>query len=219
MKSPVWSRRLVTAALVGALSRSPPTAADLTFLSDDQTFSFELPPRWTGATRPDEERASSEHLISVRAQQVDGTATLQAVVDGGFRGRKYGSTLADLGPLEAIAQRLVRDELLNDVEAKSANVVSSEKVSMNGRYYLVRYMVDFKPRIAKIAVVQQRLYCLRVFASQPAKSDFFDSGGAVLADMEAIAESYRAVAVNAPCLDVSDSGRVPAAGACRPLRP
>ena len=82
---------------------------------------------------------------------------------------------------------------------------------------VVRYQVDAKPRIAKLAVVQQRLYCLRVRATAPAPSDSFDAKGAIglRAEMETIAESFGAFAVNLPCVAQSNSGRVPSEGTCR----
>ena len=110
------SRRLLIGALAsgGNILFKQPCRADLSFLADDMTFTFELPARWVGATLPSEERASTEHLISVRAVRDDGAASVQAIVDGGIRGRRYGSSLADLGPLDSVANRLVSEELLND---------------------------------------------------------------------------------------------------------
>ena len=52
----------------------------------------------------------------------------------------------------------------------SAGVVSAEQLPAAGpaEYYVVRYQVGAKPAIAKLAVLQQRLYCLRVRAAKPA---------------------------------------------------
>ena len=173
-------------------------------------------------TRPEQERVSEGHLISVFAQRADGSGSVQALVDGGFRGRRYGSALADLGPLDAIANQLVSDELLNDEAAKAASVVSAEKTASKGSsYYLVRYQVGGKPAIAKLAIIQQRLYCLKVKATAPAPRPlaFFDEASALQSEMEAIADSYNAAAVNYPCLEQSNKGSVPAAGVCKILRP
>ena len=150
---------MLVACTIAAVAPPRRTAgSDITFLSDDQTFAFSLPPRWVPATKPDDERAAGEHLISVRAQQMDGAASMQAIVDGGVRGRRYGSSLADLGPLDAIAQKLVSEELLNNVEAKSANVISAERVNINGRYYLIRYMLDFKLELSPVPGIEVHHY-------------------------------------------------------------
>ena len=219
------TRRLLTTALVGAslYKGRLPAAAELPiiFQADDRTFTFDLPPRWVPVTLPDKERDSTGHLISVRAQQADGLASVQAIVDGGFRGRKYGSALSDLGPLAQVADTLVSDALLNDDEAKSAAVYSAEKTGGFGgsSYYVVRYQVGAKPAVAKLAVLQQRLYCCTVRAEKPAKLSFFDDESQLRADMESIIDSYSASPVNAPCLDASSKGSVPAEGVCRVLRP
>lgn len=231
------ARRLFVSAFISASSlvshRLPAWSeeANIRFEADDQTFTFDLPSGWVGVTRPEQERASDEHLISVRAQRLDGAASLQAIVDGGTRGRRYGTSVKDLGPLEAIADRLVSDELLGDEQAKSASVVSAERRNFRGvPYYVVRYQVGFKPAVAKLAIVQQRLYVLRVRATKPADASAFFAdatagtaagrgGGLLRAEMEGIAESYTAAPVNFPCLDQSNKLRVPAAGECRVLRP
>jgi hypothetical protein len=231
MLGTIIARRLLFSSLLsgGALifDRRPCSAeADqqqVRFLADDRSFAFDLPTeQWVGATRPEEERANEAHLISVRAARRDGSAYLQAIVDGGSRGRRYGASIADLGTPQALADRLVSDELLADDAAKAAAVVSSERMmaSEGTAYYVIRYQVDAKPRIAKLAVVQQRLYCLRVRATAPAPSDFFDAKGAsgLRAEMEAIAESFGAFAVNLPCVAQSNSGRVPSEGMCRVMR-
>ena len=48
---------------------------------------------------------------------------------------------------------------------------------------------------------------------------FFDEASALQSEMEAIADSYNAAAVNYPCLEQSNKGSVPAAGVCKILRP
>ena len=209
---------------LGAGSIPPCSAASddgIRFEADDKTFGFDLPPRWVPATAPDQERVSSGHLISVRAAASDGSASLQAVVDGGIRGRQFGSSLNDLGPIEGVAQRLVEFDLLNDAAADFGGVVSSEGTGGLGGtpYYLIRYQIGGRPAIAKLAVVQQRLYCIKVRAAKEEKAGFFEREGALLADMEAIAQSFSVVAVNAPCLQRSNKGSVPDEGACRVLRP
>mmetsp|Transcript_33207 Transcript_33207/g.87293 ORF Transcript_33207/g.87293 Transcript_33207/m.87293 type:complete len:224 (-) Transcript_33207:231-902(-) len=217
-------RRLFVSAIVGggALQRQQPSfAAPVTgvrFQADDHSFEFELPQRWVGVTSPDQERKSA-HLISVFAQDLDGLASVQALVDGGYRGREYGSSLSDLGTIEGIAGRLVQEELLNDDNAKLAAVVSSERVRGLGgtSYCLVRYQIGGKPAIAKLAVVQQRLYCLKVRAAKPGPAAFFEMSSALLvrSDMEALAESYRVSAVVPACLRASNSGTARSDGVCR----
>lgn len=159
MRTPT-RRRLLGSALVasmwgcgGSAAASPPdggaAAADSTrFEADDQSFFFSLPEGWVGITAPDEERASSAHLIAVSAatsvataQRLSSGAVLRAVVDGGVRGRAYGSSLAALGPLRGVASGLVSEELLSDAAAKSAAVVDAEEVARTTRspsYYIVR---------------------------------------------------------------------------------
>ena len=169
-------RRLLVSGLLGGgcftATRRPGSASDVAALyeADDGSVAFALPQGWIGVTFPEQERASRGHLLSVRAQRLDGGASLQAVVDGGSRGRRYGDTLRDLGSLDDIAQGLVSNELFNDDDAKSAGVVSAEQLPAAGpaEYYVVRYQVGAKPAIAKLAVLQQRLYCLRVRAAKPA---------------------------------------------------
>lgn len=222
--APLLTRRLLTAALVGATTlprQSFAAEGPILFEADDKSFTFELPPRWFPATPADKERESTGHLIAVRAGRSDQAATVQAIVDGGFRGRKYGSSLSDLGPIKTIADGLVTDSLLMDDEAKSAAVVSAEKSGFGGSvYYIIRYQVGGKPAIAKLTVLQQRLYCVTVRATQPALPSFFDDEASpLLADMDYIINSYSVVPVNYPCLDASSKGNVPAAGVCRVLRP
>ena len=223
------SRRLALSTLLSGtawISNGGPNsaafAADIRFESDDLSFGFELPPQWVPATAPEEERASGGHLISVRAQKLDGAASLQAIVDGGSRGRRYGSSLRDLGSLEMVAQRLVQEELLNDSGADFASVISSEQTGGLGStsYYVVRYQVGGKPVIAKLAVAQQRLYCIKIRAKEEEKAGFFErAGGKLLSDMEAIAQSFGVVAVNYPCLESSNAGKVPDEDVCKVLRP
>jgi hypothetical protein len=214
---------LVGGAAISARLQQPCFAGSerIRFLADDSSFTFELPPRWVGVTAPAQERDSLEHLISVRAQQIDGAASLQAIVDGGSRGRKYGSSVQALGSLDEIANRLVANELLADEAAESAAVVSMEQTSHRGApYYLVRYQIGQRPAAAKLTVLQQRLYCIRIKAAKPAPTDFFDQvGGSLLADMEAILESYYASPVNYPCLEASNKQRMPSGGLCQVLRP
>ena len=212
---------LLSASFLSSPYRFPALAAadGVTFEADDETFRFALPRGWIGSTAPEQERASPSHLISVRAQQQSGGASLQAIVDGGFRGRKYGSSLSDLGSLAAIANGLVKQELLNDDAAQSASVLSSERTSFRGMsYYVVRYEVAGRPAIAKLAVAQQRLYCLRVRAASRSAPSFFETTGPLRDDMEAIAESYSVAAVDDACLTQSNKGSVPER-ACRVLRP
>lgn len=226
-------RRLLSAAVGGGAavvtSSWPACAAGsagggIRFVADDLTFGFELPPKWVPSTAADQERASSGHLIAVRAQRTDGAASVQAIVDGGSRGRRYGSSLGDLGPLEVVAQRLLQEELLNDDSAKYASVVSSERTGGLGgtAYYVVRYELGGRPAIAKLAVVQQRLYCVKVRATEEKPAGFFDvpeASSSLRADMEAVIESFNVVAVNSPCLSKSNAGSVPDEGVCKALRP
>ena len=222
------SRRqlLLSSSVIGggaASSSSPCAASDLIrFQADDLSFGFELPPTWVPATAPEDERTSAGHLIAVRAQKMDGTASLQAIVDGGSRGRSYGSSLSDLGPLETVAQRLLQEELLDDNAADFAALASSGRTGGLGgtAYYVVRYQMGGRPAIAKIAVAQQRLYCIKVRAEKDqAKAGFFERESSVRTDMETIADSFSVVAVNSPCLMRSNAGKVPGADACKVLRP
>ena len=218
------SRRALPQAWLGALA-APAVAAALPtdgikFLADDMTFTFDLPPGWVGTTPPERERSSEGHLIAVNAQRRDGAAGVQAIVDGGFRGRRYGSSIRDLGQLEAVAQELVKEVLLADDSAALAGVISSERTAFRGTtYYTVRYQVSNRPAIAKLTVLQQRLYCLKVITSKTAPATFFDEDSPLRDEMEAIVDSYGVVPVNAPCVDASDQGRVPDAGVCKVLRP
>ena len=212
-------RELLVAAIGSTVFTSQPAVADVRFAADDQSFRFELPEGWVGQTPPEQERVSNGHLISVYGQKSDGSATMQALVDGGFRGRKYGTNLKDLGPLNAIANSLVSQELLNDAAAKSAALISAEQTENRGgmNYYIVRYQVDSKPALAKLAIAQQRLYVLKVKATKPASQTFFDEDGALQADMAALAESYAVENINSPCLGDSNKGNVPTG--CKTLRP
>ena len=180
--------RVLFATAAGSLAPLAPlpcsaaTEAGGRFEADDKTFSFELPPTWAGVTAPAQERASPNHLISVFAQQADGGASAQAIVDGGFRGRKYGTSVVELGELQPVAESLAADALINDDKAGTAAVLNSEKLSSGGTtYYVVRYQVGNKPAIAKLAVLQNRLYVLRVRAAKPlaAVSSFFEEPSAV----------------------------------------
>ena len=131
-------------------------AAALQFAADDGSFAFELPRYWVGVTTPEQERVSKGHLISVKAQRRDGSAYLQAIVDGGFRGRQYGTSLDDLGSLDDISSRLVQMELLDDDAAQSAYVVQKEKTgkSKGGAfYYVVYYQVGHCPSNMGLALV------------------------------------------------------------------
>ena len=88
-------------------------------------------------------------------------------------------------------------------------------------FYEIRYQMSGRPAIAKLAVVQLRLYCLKVRASkvvEPAGA-FFERESSLRSDMEAIADSFSVVAVNSPCLSTSNKGGVPADGVCKVLRP
>ena len=227
----VLTRRVLVSALVGSSAFSgrraavADSAAGIRFQADDSSFDFELPAGWVGTTTPENERQSG-HLISVFAQSRDGTAGAQALVDGGFRNRKYGSSLSDLGSLKGIADRLAQEELLNEDDAKFASVVSAEQVGGLGgtSYYLVRYQLGYsansaRPAIAKLAVIQQRLYCIKVKAAKPAPLDFFEKESPLRSEMESLVESYRASAVDAACLQTSNAGKVPGVGVCRVLRP
>ena len=226
--APGLPRRLLLYAVAtggAALHSRPSTAASdagIRFQADDLSFGFELPQQWVPATAPDKERESRGHLISVCAQAVDGTASLQAIVDGGIKGRRYGSSIRDLGSLQAVAEQLVVEELLNDSAANFADVVSSERTGGLGStlYYVVRYQVGARPAIAKLAVVQQRLYCIKVRATKVEKLDFFErDGGHLRSSMEAICQSFSIVAINAPCLVRSNAGSLPDGGICKVLRP
>ena len=116
------------------------------FQADDLSFEFVLPQGWTPATPADQERAAPSHLIAVSAVQGGGgSATVRAVVEGGSRGRKYGTKLGDLGSLDETADRLVLKELLNDDAAKDAAITSKERTSFKGSsYYVIKYAVGSK---------------------------------------------------------------------------
>lgn len=212
---------LATVSVAGPtiLSSSPCSAiADpIKFQADDKSFDFALPPGWVGMTPGPQERSIPSHLIAVSAQQVEGSATARAIVDGGSRGRAYGTSLAALGPLDKIATRLVQDELLNDDTAGDALVLSAEQVagSIKGSsYYVIRYLVGAKPAIAKLAVIQNRLYCIKVKANKKASASFFDEPSTLQVDMESIVASYNAFPVNFICLGQSNKGNIPTAGSC-----
>lgn len=211
---------------------SPPdgdAAADdsARFEADDQSFFFSLPEGWVGLTAPEVERASSTHVIAVSAattvttaKRLGSGAVLRAVVDGGVHGRAYGTSLAALGPLRGVASGLVSEELLSDAAAKSAAVVGVEEVQRTSRspsYYIVRYVVDFKPVIAKLTIVQDRLYYVKVRATAECSGSFFDEESALLQDMEAIVRSFRVAPISRRCVRESNQGRMPidSGRACR----
>ncbi len=225
-------RRLLGSALAasmwqacGSSAAAPPdggAAADNSarFEADDKSFFFSLPEGWVGVTAPGEERASSGHLIAVSAATTVATAkrlgsgaVLRAVVDGGVRGRAYGSSLAALGPLRGVASELVSEELLNDAAATSAAVLDAEEVERTSRsppYYIVRYVVNFKPVIAKLTIVQDRLYCVKVRATEERSGSFFDEESALRQEMEAIVRSFRVAQISRRCVRESNQGSVPA---------
>ena len=131
----------------------------------------------------------------MRAQKLDGAASLQAIVDGGSRGRRYGSSLRDLGSLEMVAQRLVQEELLNDSGADFASVSSSEQTGgLGSTSYYDRALSGgweaghCKTRSRAAAALlhqnpwQERRRRLGAF--------FEREGGTLLSDMEAIAQSF-----------------------------
>lgn len=198
-----------------------------TFEADDSSFRFSLPPGWVGVTAPEQERASRGHLIAVsaatsvaQAKLLGGGAFARALVDGGSRGRDYGASVVALGPLQGVASELVSDELLTDAAAMSAIVLSTEQVAAVGRqpaYYMVRYLVNDRPAIAKLAVVQGRLYCLKVRAERDVTAGtsarFFDVDSPLRRDMELVASSYAAAPISGRCLRASNSGAAPAAPA------
>lgn len=189
------------------------------FEADDRSFFFSLPEGWVGVTAPGEERASSGHLIAVSAATTVATAkrlgsgaVLRAVVDGGVRGRAYGSSLAALGPLRGVASELVSEELLNDAAATSAAVLDAEEVQRTSRsppYYIVRYVVNFKPVIAKLTIVQDRLYCVKVRATEERSGSFFDEESALRQEMEAVVQSFRVAQISRRCVRESNQGSVP----------
>ena len=222
-------RRLLGSALAasmwcGSAAAAPPdggAAADdsARFEADDRSFFFSLPEGWVGVTAPGEERASSGHLIAVSAATTVATAkrlgsgaVLRAVVDGGVRGRAYGSSLAALGPLRGVASELVSEELLNDAAATSAAVLDAEEVQRTSRsppYYIVRYVVNFKPVIAKLTIVQDRLYCVKVRATEERSGSFFDEESALRQEMEAVVQSFRVAQISRRCVRESNQGSVP----------
>ena len=222
-------RRLLGSALAasmwcGSAAAAPPdggAAADdsARFEADDRSFFFSLPEGWVGVTAPGEERASPGHLIAVSAATTVATAkrlgsgaVLRAVVDGGVRGRAYGSSLAALGPLRGVASELVSEELLNDAAATSAAVLDAEEVQRTSRsppYYIVRYVVNFKPVIAKLTIVQDRLYCVKVRATEERSGSFFDEESALRQEMEAVVQSFRVAQISRRCVRESNQGNVP----------
>ena len=127
-------------------ARAADLGSSLKFQADDASFEFSLPQGWAPATAPDQERSAPSHLIAVSGvQSGGGGASVRAVVEGGSRGRKYGTKLSDLGSLSETADRLVLDELLKDDEAKDAAVISKEMTSFKGSsYYNIRYAVGSK---------------------------------------------------------------------------
>ena len=213
-------RAVSTALPAPAAAAATPTAAPeaaqdegIRFLADDASFRFALPPQWVGTTAPEQERSSAAHLIAVRAQRVDGSAGLQAIVDGGSRGRAYGRSLTALGTVDAIAERLVQEELLNDDTAASAEIVRKEQTALRGvAYCCVCYRVGGKPAMAKLAVVQDRLYCLKVRAAKPVAPDAFEAS-ALQAQMARIVNSFEVAVISRACLGRSNAGGVGSEGA------
>ena len=92
----------------------------------------------------------------------------------------------------------------------------SASVEGGGSYYLIRWLCGAKPGVAKLAIFQDRLYCLRLRAAKPASPSFFDEPSALRDELEAIASSYRATAISYPCLGRSNEGVAPRAGLCAP---
>jgi hypothetical protein len=83
-------------------------------------------------------------------------------------------------------------------------------------YYVVRYLVGFKPAIAKLAIRDGRLYCVKVKSNEVSERPgvFFDEQTGLPREMEEIARSFRVASVNPVCLMQSNAGRVPIGGAC-----
>ena len=138
--------QLLPARAEGIPTSTLEQGSSIKFQADDSSFEFLLPQGWAPATPADQERAAPSHLIAVTAAQGGGgSATARAVVEGGSRGRKYGTKLGDLGTLSEIADRLVFDELLKDDEAKDAAIASKETTSYKGSsYYVIKYLVGSK---------------------------------------------------------------------------
>jgi hypothetical protein len=83
-------------------------------------------------------------------------------------------------------------------------------------YYVVRYLVGFKPVIAKLAICDGRLYCVKVKTNEVIEraADFFDEPTALPREMEGIARSFRVAALNPICLAQSNAGWTPIGGSC-----
>ena len=67
--------------------------------------------------------------------------------------------------------------------------------------------------IAKLAIRQGRLYCLKVRADAVVGGDWAEQSSALRQDMEAIVSSYAAVPISRRCVRDSNRGRVPS-GVC-----
>ena len=63
--------------------------------------------------------------------------------------------------------------------------------------------------IAKLAIRQGRLYCLKVRADAVVGGDWAEKSSALRQDMEAIVSSYAAVPISRRCVRDSNRGRVP----------
>lgn len=200
----------------------PPQAQEdrVTFRADDLSFEFKLPSGWVGGTPVSEERASPSHIIAVSAQKPGTTASLRAVVEGGSRGRNYGRSLADLGSVSEVAGRLVSDELFKDDDAKDAVMIDYEQVDPAAPgepfYYVVRYLVGFKPAIAKLAICDGRLYYVKVKTNTVSgrATVFFNEPDQLANDMEEIIRSFHVAKMNPICLAQSNAGKVPVERSC-----
>ncbi len=187
--------------------------ADGQFEADDGSFAFSLPPGWVGTTLPAQERGNPAHLFDIRAKQQAGPGTVLAVCDGGARGRSYGKSVAALGTLDSVANAVVQDELLNDIAAKDAIVLTKEAA---GDSYVIKFLVGSKPGIIKLAIAQDRLFYIKVKANKLVKKplSFFDDASALRFDMEQLADSFVVRQIRPTCLTASNRGEVPAEGVC-----
>jgi len=81
----------------------------------------------------------------------------------------------------------------------------------------VYYQVGGKPAVAKLTILQQRLYCLKVKATKPAAPNFFEVKSLLRADMQVPVSSYDVLALSTTCLERSNQGSVQGDGACTTL--
>ena len=92
--------------------------------------------------------------------------------------------------------------------------------ALSSELLLIRVLPrTLQPTIAKLSVIQNRLYYIKVKANRVAPTAFFDQPSVLRDDMEAIAESFNSFPINFRCLEQSNKGVAPPPEICSTLKP